>query len=305
MATAEASYAAEVASAKQRIKALKDRLARRAAARQGAANGRVGAAAGQAAGENDAAATAAAEAVASLKRLIASHLLQLDVAQLPTDSQSIQKKLTKGDRAAEVEAAIEKSEHTSLHPVLEEMAESKCFTLDKDTDEKESRLWVDDLDHAQLLRLTGQDTDTKAQTSAAQPDNLPKPPTQSEFMAPQPPRASMPMGHMPMGPPPSASPHFPGPPMQPPASLGPGSQGGSMRPMHPGGNMPMGMSGPGLGPPGFGGMPFARPPGMPMGPPAGPSRPMGADLDALLSKQTVQGRARTERVPAGERSFWI
>ena len=68
-----------------------------------------------------------------------------------------------------------------------------------------------------------------------------------------------------------------------------------MRPMLPGGNMPMGMSGPGLGPPGFGGMPFARPPGMPMGPPAGPSRPMGADLDALLSKQTVQGRARTER----------
>ena len=68
-----------------------------------------------------------------------------------------------------------------------------------------------------------------------------------------------------------------------------------MRPMHPGGNMPMGMSGPGLGPPGFGGVPFARPPGMPMGPPAGPSRPMGADLDALLSKQTVQGRARTER----------
>ena len=60
--------------------------------------------------------------------------------------------LTKGNRAAEVEAAIEKSEHTSLHPVLEEMAESKCFTLDKDTDEKESRLWVDDLDHAQLLR---------------------------------------------------------------------------------------------------------------------------------------------------------
>ena len=30
-----------------------------------------------------------------------------------------------------------------------------------------------------------------------------------------------------------------------------------------------------------------------MGPPA--ARPPGADLDALLSKQTVQGRARTER----------
>ena len=30
-----------------------------------------------------------------------------------------------------------------------------------------------------------------------------------------------------------------------------------------------------------------------MGPPA--ARPSGADLDALLSKQTVQGRARTER----------
>lgn len=41
---------------------------------------------------------------------------------------------------------------TSLHPVLEEMAASKCFTLDKDTDGKESRLWLDDLDHAQLLR---------------------------------------------------------------------------------------------------------------------------------------------------------
>ena len=43
---------------------------------------------------------------------------------------------------------------TSLHPVLEEMAASKCFTLDKDTDEKESRLWLDDLDHAQLLRYS-------------------------------------------------------------------------------------------------------------------------------------------------------
>lgn len=41
------------------------------------------------------------------------------------------------------------------------------------------------------------------------------------------------------------------------------------------------------------GMPPFRPPGMPMGPPA--ARPPGADLDALLSKQTVQGRARTER----------
>ena len=92
MATAEAAYAAEVASAKQRIKTLKERLARRAAARQGAANGRLGAAAGQQA-ENDEAATAAAEGIATLKRLIATHLLQLDVAQLPTDSQSIQKKV--------------------------------------------------------------------------------------------------------------------------------------------------------------------------------------------------------------------
>ncbi|KAL3132363.1 hypothetical protein ABBQ32_008939 [Trebouxia sp. C0010 RCD-2024] len=32
------------------------------------------------------------------------------------------------------------------------MADGKCFTLDKDTDEKESRLWIDDVDHAQLLR---------------------------------------------------------------------------------------------------------------------------------------------------------
>ena len=105
MATAEASYAAEVASAKQRIKALKDRLARRAAARQGAANGRSGAAAGRAAGENDAAATAATEAVATLKRLIASHLLQLDVAQLPTDSQTIQKKVAFAHIAVPIYAA--------------------------------------------------------------------------------------------------------------------------------------------------------------------------------------------------------
>ncbi len=60
--------------------------------------------------------------------------------------------LAKGEKAAEVEAALEKSGHSSLHPVLEDMSEAKCFTLDKDTDEKESRLWVDDLDHAQLLR---------------------------------------------------------------------------------------------------------------------------------------------------------
>lgn len=50
-----------------------------------------------------------------------------------------------------------------------------------------------------------------------------------------------------------------------------------MRPMPPGQhNMQMGMSGPAPGP--FGG-----------------ARPPGPDLDALLSKQTVQGRARTER----------
>ena len=57
------------------------------------------------------------------------------------------------------------------------------------------------------------------------------------------------------------------------------------------------VSGP-MGPPGHFGngmmLPFI-PPGMPMGPPAGPARPSGTDLDALLSKQTVQGRARTER----------
>lgn len=57
------------------------------------------------------------------------------------------------------------------------------------------------------------------------------------------------------------------------------------------------VSGP-MGPPGHFGngmMPPFIPPGMPMGPPAGPARPSGTDLDALLSKQTVQGRARTER----------
>lgn len=56
-------------------------------------------------------------------------------------------------------------------------------------------------------------------------------------------------------------------------------------------------SGP-MGPPGhFGGnmMPPFIPAGMPMGPPPGPPRSSGTDLDALLSKQTVQGRARTER----------
>lgn len=52
--------------------------------------------------------------------------------------------------------------------------------------------------------------------------------------------------------------------------------------------MQMAMPGPGH----FGMAPF-RPPGVPMGPPA--ARPPGADLDALLSKPTVQGRARTER----------
>lgn len=67
-----------------------------------------------------------------------------------------------------------------------------------------------------------------------------------------------------------------------------------MRPMLPGQhNMQMGMSGPAPG--AFGAMPSFRPPGVPMGPPAGPARPPGTDLDALLSKQTVQGRARTER----------
>ncbi len=99
MATAESSYAAEVASAKQRIKILKNRLARRAAARQGVAAGKqAGAQAGQVPGEGDEAATAAAEATAVLKRLIASHLLQLDLTQLPTDSQSIQKKVNLASR---------------------------------------------------------------------------------------------------------------------------------------------------------------------------------------------------------------
>lgn len=51
-----------------------------------------------------------------------------------------------------MENALEKSGHTSLQPVFEDMADGKCFTLDRDTDEKESRLWIDDLDHAQLLR---------------------------------------------------------------------------------------------------------------------------------------------------------
>ena len=61
--------------------------------------------------------------------------------------------------------------------------------------------------------------------------------------------------------------------------------------MLPGHNMQMGMPGPAPG--AFMGMPSFRPPGMPM--PPGHVRAPGADLDALLSKQTVQGRARTER----------
>ena len=64
--------------------------------------------------------------------------------------------------------------------------------------------------------------------------------------------------------------------------------GGPVHPMHPAHSMQMALPGPGH----FGMPPFG-PPGVPMGPPA--ARPPGADLDALLSKQTVQGRARTER----------
>ncbi|DBB14193.1 hypothetical protein WJX82_003213 [Trebouxia sp. C0006] len=297
MATAENSYTAEVASAKQRIKILKNRLARRAAARQGVASGKqAGTPTGQVLGEGDEAATAAAEATATLKGLIAAHLLQLEPHQLPSDSQNIQKKLGKSEKAAELESALEKSGHTSLLPVFEEMAAAKCFELDKDSDEKESRLWVDNLDPAQLLRLTGQDAGARLLPPGPQPEALPKPPMQSEFTSSQPQRSSMAMGQMPMGGPPSGAPPplFPGPPMQPPASLGSGSQGGPMRPMPPGQhNMQMGMSGPAPGP--FGGVPSFRPPGMPMGPPTGPARPPGPDLDALLSKQTVQGRARTER----------
>ncbi len=60
--------------------------------------------------------------------------------------------LGKSEKAAELESALEKSGHTSLLPVFEEMAAAKCFELDKDSDEKESRLWVDNLDPAQLLR---------------------------------------------------------------------------------------------------------------------------------------------------------
>ena len=94
MVSAESSYAADVASAKQRIKILKSRLARRAAARQGLAAGKqAGGQAGHGAGEGDEAATAAAEATATLKSLIASHLLSLEATQLPTDNQSIQKKV--------------------------------------------------------------------------------------------------------------------------------------------------------------------------------------------------------------------
>ena len=93
MAAVESSYAADVSSARQRIRQLKDRLARRAAARQAFAAGKpFGALAGQTSVE-DAAADATAEAIASLKRLVASHLLQLDVAQLPTDSQTVQKRV--------------------------------------------------------------------------------------------------------------------------------------------------------------------------------------------------------------------
>ena len=92
MATVESAYAAEVASAKQRIKSLKNRLARRAAARQGVGK-QAGAQIGPVHGEGGEAATAAAEGTAILKSLIASHLLQLDVTQLPTDTQSIQKKV--------------------------------------------------------------------------------------------------------------------------------------------------------------------------------------------------------------------
>ncbi|KAL3132362.1 hypothetical protein ABBQ32_008938 [Trebouxia sp. C0010 RCD-2024] len=101
----------------------------------------------------------------------------------------------------------------------------------------------------------------------------------------------MPMGQPPLGlggPPPGVPSHFPGPPHQPPAPVGPGSQGGPVHPMHAAHNMQMAMPGPG-----HFGMPPFPPPGVPMGPPA--ARPPGADLDALLSKQTVQGRARTER----------
>ena len=94
MAAVETSYAADVSSAKQRIKQLKDRLARRAAARQAFAAGKpFGVQAGQTSVEGDAAADATAEAIASLKQLVASHLLQLDVAQLPTDSQTVQKRV--------------------------------------------------------------------------------------------------------------------------------------------------------------------------------------------------------------------
>ena len=137
------------------------------------------------------------------------------------------------------------------------MADGKCFTLDKDTDEKESRLWIDDLDHAQLLRsvhsvsfsyapspgsinsicklccscrLTGQDTTLRSQPSTSQPDSLPQPPAESDFTHPQAPRPGMSVGQPPMGPgpPPGVLPHFPGPPNQPSAPIGPGSQG---RPM--------------------------------------------------------------------------
>lgn len=94
MVSAESSYATEVASAKQRIKILKNRLARRAAARQGlAAGNQPRNQAGQGASEGVEATTAAAEATATLKSFVASHLLSLEAAQLPTDSQSIHKKV--------------------------------------------------------------------------------------------------------------------------------------------------------------------------------------------------------------------
>ena len=69
------------------------------------------------------------------------------------------------------------------------------------------------------------------------------------------------------------------------------ASGNPMQPHHQPNSGPM-------GPPGhIGGnmTPPFIPPGMPMGPPPGPPRSSGTDLDALLSKQTVQGRARTER----------
>ena len=159
--------------------------------------------------------------------------------------------LSKGDKATEVEHALEKAGLTSWQAVFEEMADGKCFTMDKDTDEKEGRLWIDDLDHAQLLRhahalqyrapfgllqtmccwccrLTGQDATSRPQPPASLPDSLPHPPAQSDFMTVQPPHPSMSLGQLPSGlspmPAGAAPPHFPGPPNQISSSLGPGSQ---------------------------------------------------------------------------------